>query len=177
VIEAIRDLVYAIDQEGRVTHWNRRVEEVTGLSAAALRGRPALEFFAEYDRERVAAALSSAFASGFSEVQADLLQADGSVRPYQYSGVPLRDEHGDIIGLAGVGRDISERRAAEKRTALLLEVARDTSGLLDLQELLTRVQRRIAEMLPCDSILILHRAAGEETYRTLSHFGLPRSVV
>ena len=150
VLETIPDLLYAVDLEGRVTHWNRRVEEMTGLSADELLGRPAVAFFPEHDRERVAAAMAHAVETGFGEVEAELILADGSLRPFHYSGAPLRDESGAVVGLTGIGRDISERHKTEKRNTALLEIARDSSGTFEMAELLSRVQRRIAETLPCD---------------------------
>jgi len=173
VVETIPDLIYAIDCEGRLLQWNRRLEEVTGLSGEELRGRDALDFFAPYERERVAEAIADAFREGYGHIEADLIHADGTARPYHYSGVPLRNNLGEVVGLTGVGRDISDRREAEKRTAVLLEVARDTSGTLDLGELLERVQRRTADVLACDTVMVLYRYPGEEDFRLISQIGMP----
>src|SRR4030095_15969302 len=38
---------------------------------------------------------------------------DGVPITYQWTGAPLVDEHGQVSGLTGVGRDVTERKRAE----------------------------------------------------------------
>src|SRR5690606_34695880 len=41
IMDAVPDLLYVLDLDGRLVRWNRRVEEVTGLSPEELYGRSA----------------------------------------------------------------------------------------------------------------------------------------
>jgi PAS domain S-box-containing protein len=151
IMRTIPDIVYVLDQDARLVRWNRRMELVTGLLPAQLMGRPAVEFFPDSERARVAAAIAEAYASGYGEVEGDFLAKDGRCIPYHWTGAPLRDEHGAVIGLTGAGRDISERKQAE---ALLRRLH---------EELEQRVEERTAE---------LQRAkdAAERATRTRSQF-------
>jgi len=70
-----------------------------------------------------------------------------------------------------------ELRASEKRYRELLEVARDISGTLDVRELLHRVQRRTAEVLPCDRVAILCVDAERGVVAVRAHYGIPAALV
>ena len=175
VMETIPDVLYTIDRDANLVDWNRRFEAVTGLSSEQMRGRSALAFFVEEDRERVAAAIGAAFA-GYGEVEAFLIGAGGALVPYHFSGVPLRDETGNILGLTGVGRDITERRRAEQRTAVLLEVATDISTAMDLGEIFSRVLRRTAEAIPCDGVVVFHVDPTDGFTRMIAEYGVPAEL-
>lgn len=134
IMETIPDVLYTLDPNGGLINWNKKLERVSGLSPEEIRGRAALEFFAEEERSRVADAIRLAHASGYAEVEANMVHKDGSRRPYHFSGVPLRDDHGTVIGLAGIGRDIADRRRAqaelERLNAQVEHQARMLEGIL-----------------------------------------------
>jgi len=176
VMETIADVLYTIDSNGNLVDWNRRFAAVTGLAAEQLRGRSALDFFVEADRPRVAAAISTAFAEGYGEVEALLVGDGGALVPHHFSGVPLRDEHGNVLGLTGVGRDMTERRRAEQRTTVLLEVATDISTTTDLGEIFARVLRRTAEAIPCDGVVVFHADPADGFTRMIAEHGVPAAL-
>ncbi len=310
IMETIPDVLYTLDREGRLINWNRQVEIRTGLAAEAIKGRSALEFFPEEDRPIVAEAIGNAFARGYGEVEARMLQKDGAAVPYHFTGVPLRDAYGEVIGLTGVGRDISERKRsdaelqrlatqveqqarmlegilaaspdhvymmdrtgrityvsragaralglereamvgktalelglpaaavgaaaaqreavfatgqsiageiqlptvgglrdfqyalspvfcadgsveaivatatdvterkqAERRTAVLLEVATDVGGTLDLEEIFSRVLVRAADVLPCDGVAVFHLDSIKQVTRMIAQYGVPPAML
>jgi PAS domain S-box-containing protein len=140
VTQAIHDNLYMMDESGQLVWWNRQVEAVTGLSPASLEGMPVLEFFVPEDRAAVEQALGKAFADGYGEVEARKITRDGPVW-YQYNGVRVQDAQGHVIGIAGVGRDISERLQA------LEALQRSERELKALNESLeARVLERTAEV-------------------------------
>jgi len=114
IMEAVPDIIYRLDLGARLVGWNRRMEEVTGYAPGALADRPALDFFPPRDQPRIAAAIAEALARGFVEVEADFRREDGALIPYQWTSSPLRDGRDAVIGLTGVGRDITARRVAEE---------------------------------------------------------------
>lgn len=173
LVKTIPDVLYGLDLEGRVIRWNRRAEIITGWSGSELFGKPALDFFAEDDRPRVAAAIAGALQNGFSEIEARMKHRDGTLTPYHYTGVPLRDETGEIIGLTGIGRDITERVRAERQRAALLDVFTTIAGTLDLEELFDRVQRQTAHVLPCDGVIIFKSDRERGSSRAIAHYGIP----
>ena len=114
-MEAIPDVLFVLDRDGRLTLWNRRLETATGLAANVLAGRPLAELLVDADREGMRQALARRLALGRFEVESRLQSADGAPVPYQWTGAALIDEQGRPSGFTGVGRDVTERnRAAEE---------------------------------------------------------------
>lgn len=113
VTQAIHDNLYMLDGSGRLTWWNRQLEEVTGLTPATLRGMSGLDCFVAEDRVAVEQALGKVLADGYGSVEARLITRNGPVW-YHYNGVRVQDAQGRVIGIAGVGRDITERIKAQE---------------------------------------------------------------
>lgn len=310
IMESIPDVLYVVDREARLVSWNRKLETVTGRSALQIKGSSALDFFVPADRSCIAAAIATAYAEGYAEVEAGLLSEDGHILPYHFTGVPLKDEKGETVGLTGAGRDITalkraeaelqrlaaqveqqartldailsaspdhiymfdrggrvtyaslagaraldreradligktfaqlglprhtqraamrqrdgvfatgepfrgeirlptveglrdfdytlspihggngeveavvatarditERKRIEEQKAVLLEVACEISGTLDLHAIFSRVQRRTAEALPCDGVAVFHADSPGSEARMIAHHGIPPDLV
>ena len=79
--------------------------------------------------------------------------------------------------LRGVMVDITERKSAEGERSAVLDVARDISGTFDLHEILDRVHRRTAGLLPCDRVATYYRDPGGATFRQIAQFGIPAGIV
>lgn len=114
VFEAVPDVLYAFDRDGRMLRWNDRVNEVTGYDDAEIESLEPLEFVAERDHEEVAAAIGRVLSEGAVEtVDSALVTSDETEIPYEFTGAPIV-ESGEIVGVTGVGRDVSERRRHER---------------------------------------------------------------
>lgn len=114
IIETVPDLVFTLDTNGNLTDWNRRVEHVTGYTPEELLNKPALAFVPSEEQDQTAAAIQHAFMDGSAELDGHLLTKDGRVIPYHWTGAVLKNADGRIIGIAGVGRDISQKRRTEE---------------------------------------------------------------
>jgi diguanylate cyclase (GGDEF)-like protein/PAS domain S-box-containing protein len=148
LMEAIPDVLYLLDLEGRMVRWNRRAELVSGYSAQELQGMSAAQFFGAADVPRVVNAIQVAFATGFDEVEADLRRKDGTLVPYHFAGAPLRDARGHPIGLAGIGRDMTERRRAQQEMRLAATAFESHEGIfiIDKEGCILRVNRAFTEI-------------------------------
>ena len=87
---------------------------MTGFAPEELEGKPATEFVPPEERERVFQAIRTALEQGFAEVDGHLRRKDGQAIPYQFTGVSLKDERGQVIGLTGIGHDTTERQRSEE---------------------------------------------------------------
>ncbi len=112
-IDAVPDVLYVLDREGRLTLWNQRLESATGLGAGELSGTPLVDLLAEADRGAMREALARCLAGGRFEVESALRGAGGAAVPYQWSGAALLDERGRVSGLGGVGRDVTQRNLTD----------------------------------------------------------------
>jgi PAS domain S-box-containing protein len=115
IMETVPDVLYTLDLDGKLVKWNRRLESATGLSAASLRNSPLAALVAEEERSALAEAVRDAYQKGLAELTAHLLTRDGSVIAYGWTAAPLKDAGGQVVGLTGVGRDLSEHRRLEEQ--------------------------------------------------------------
>ena len=115
IMESIPDILYTVDLDGNLTGWNRRLELVSGFPPEELKGKPALGLFFRDDTALIVEGFQDAFEKGFAEREARLLRKDGTAVYYQFTAVPLKDGQGNVIGLTGVGRDLSERKQLEEQ--------------------------------------------------------------
>ncbi len=152
IVESNTDTFYAVNSEGKLIKWNSALERLTGLPPHELTLKPVAEFFHEGDRPLVSQKIREVFEKGFSDVEARFIRGDGTVVPYLCNGYVLKDAHGTVTGLAGTGRDISERkrmeealRQSEARYRELLENASDYIYTNDLNGFFTSVNRSLCE--------------------------------
>jgi PAS domain S-box-containing protein len=102
---------------------------------------------------------------------------NGELFVEEQSIAPLRDERGEITYFVSVGQDITQRKRAEERTQVLLDVAKDCSGTLDLTEILDRVQRRTIEVVPCDRAATFYWDTANELFRMAAQYGTPEGLL
>jgi PAS domain S-box-containing protein len=114
IMDTIPDIIYLLDMNANLVKWNKRAEIVTGFSSEELAGKYVLDFFPKQDKITMIRAIQKAFEKGFSKTEGHLLRKNGTEVLHEWTGVPFKDEQDAIIGLVGIGRDITDRRKAEK---------------------------------------------------------------
>ncbi|NOS81541.1 MAG: PAS domain S-box protein, partial [Nitrospira sp.] len=114
VIETIPDIVFVLDNQGNLVKWNRRLGDVTGYSEEELLHKPALAFVPPEEQLCTAAAIQRVFTEGYAELEGHLLTKDHHLIPYHWTGARLMNSEGQMVGITGVGRDVSERKTLEE---------------------------------------------------------------
>jgi PAS domain S-box-containing protein len=118
LIEAIPDIVYIKDTAGRNMVVNKAFEELAGRPAAEILGRTDEELLpadlAVRCRESDLKVLGGRGSIRFEEVSTG---PDGAPRYFETVKSPIHGESGDILGLVGVSRDITDRKIWEERLA------------------------------------------------------------
>ncbi|MCW5800271.1 MAG: PAS domain S-box protein [Nitrospira sp.] len=117
IMETVPDVIFALALDGRIAKWNLRLEMVTGYTPEELQGKSALEMVPPEEAEKTAAAIQEAYEKGYAELEGHLLAKDGRTMLYHWTGAPYRDLQGRVIGVTGVGRDITERKKVEQMLA------------------------------------------------------------
>ncbi|MDQ2049628.1 ATP-binding protein [Natronolimnohabitans sp. A-GB9] len=161
VLDSIHDVFYVLEADGTLVRWNESLEAATGYDNADISSMTAAEFFTPDDSERVTAAVAEGFETGSVQLEANLLTSDGERIPYEFAASKLETPAGESV-LAGIGRDISERktreRTLEKRAhqqrvvADLGQFALETD---DLDELMREASRKVAAVLDTDYCKVL----------------------
>jgi len=115
-VARLPQFVYEIDLTGKLTFFNRAAAEATGYSMEEFEaGLYARDLFVPGDRETLAADLMRALrGETLSGSEYTCVRKDGSTFPMiTYSSPMKRADR--IVGLRGLGIDITERNAAEER--------------------------------------------------------------
>ncbi|MFC5366832.1 hybrid sensor histidine kinase/response regulator [Salinirubrum litoreum] len=124
-LDALDDIYYLVGPDGDLRRWNETVVEVTGYADEELAALNVLELFDAADAERVYRAVENVLTAGSGRVEAKLITADGERVPYEFTGSRFVGPDGDLRGVIGVGRDVSERREYER------ELERQNARLAD----------------------------------------------
>jgi PAS domain S-box-containing protein len=133
-LESIGDAVIATDARGHVVFMNPVAEHLTAWRVDAARGRACTDIFKivnEQTRRPVENPVSRVLAEGVVVGLANhtiLIAADGTERPIDDSGAPIRNREGRIVGVVLVFRDVSERRRIETERQM---AAAERERLLD----------------------------------------------
>jgi PAS domain S-box-containing protein/excisionase family DNA binding protein len=178
LIERSLDLVAIVDRDGRYRYLNPAHEATHGIRLEEAVGKSAFDYLHPDDVRHLAPLLAEAIETGTSKatVEYRLRHKDGSWHTFEGIALNLFDDP-EIGGVLITGRDITARRRAEERTSALLQIARDVSGTLDLATILDRVQRRTAQVLPCDVVMTFSWDKPQEVSRLLAHYGIPTGLL
>ncbi|HSI63628.1 MAG TPA: PAS domain S-box protein, partial [Candidatus Saccharimonadia bacterium] len=111
---------YLLFNEGAARLVGRSIEDVIGRDDTALFDPEGARMVMENDRQVMEA--------GKTKLTEEILTAAGVKRTYLVTKVPYRDSQGNVIGLIGLSRDITEWKQAEEKLleqATLLDHAQD----------------------------------------------------
>ncbi len=139
IIEFSGDAIISMTPEGIVTRWSSGAERIFGYAAAEVIGQSALLLIPPdrvYEEEQVLARVARG--EGVNEFETVRLRKDGAAITVWVSLAPIKDEHGGLIGISKVARDITVRhreeealRLSEARYRRLFETAQDGILILD----------------------------------------------
>ncbi|HYH22930.1 MAG TPA: EAL domain-containing protein [Azospirillum sp.] len=113
LISSLPGIFYVLDTQGRFTRWNPAFCEVTRYSGEEMGRLNALDLFEGDAKALIAERIGKVFENGEAEAEAPLLTKDGRRIAYHFTG--RRTVIDDAVYLVGLGIDISERLAAERR--------------------------------------------------------------
>lgn len=115
VTEGTLDAVWAKTVDGHYHLVNSAGSRMFGFPAHAIIGSSDVALFGESAASAIRARDLDAIASGTAVVsEASARDADGVMRQYITTRTPWRDSDGNIIGLIGVARDVTDKLRAER---------------------------------------------------------------
>ena len=118
MVESVRDYaIFLLDPNGYIASWNRGAQRIKGYTADEIIGR---HFSTFYGPEDLAAGkpeweLEMALRDGRFEDEGFRVRKDGTTFWANVVLTAVRDDDGTLLGFAKVTRDLTERRANEKR--------------------------------------------------------------
>jgi diguanylate cyclase (GGDEF)-like protein/PAS domain S-box-containing protein len=150
LIDHMPDLVVCKDGEGRWVEANQAAQRMFGLSPGEYRGQtdaelarhhPAQAFLLELFQVSDAAVRATGQPCRMDEI---LHGANGEERAFDMIKAPIAPPEGGAMGLMVIGRDITERKEAERHLALARQVFEHSNEAI----MITDRQNRIVEINP-----------------------------
>lgn len=115
VLNALKDLFFVFDLEGRFLRWNKAMNDVSGYSDEEISSMKPTEFFLKEDVQQIEEAINRITKEGYARIEASVVTKDGRQIPYAFTGSILKDFKGNPLGICGIARDITERKMFEEK--------------------------------------------------------------
>jgi PAS domain S-box-containing protein len=135
-LSSIGDGVIATDRNGHITFMNPVAETLTGWNTTEAVGVPldnAFKIVNEFTRKPVENPVTKVLECGKVVGLANhtiLISKDGTERPIDDSGAPIRGSAADLRGVVLVFRDVSEHRRAELATLKLAAIVHNSDDAI-----------------------------------------------
>ena len=138
IIESTSDVIFMKDKEGHYVLMNSSGAQVLGLFPEDFVGKDDFAFFPREVGLSMQEVDERVMASGESYAYEQEVSVNGRKRTMFTTKSVCRDLNGDVIGLVGIAKDITERREAgraleksEQRLRSLFEASRDSILLVN----------------------------------------------
>jgi two-component system, LuxR family, sensor kinase FixL len=132
ILEATPASIWVLDRDGRYLLINADSGRILGIDNEAAVGKTLEDMLPADLAHIVRGELEQVLRGEDIIVEEQLFDAAlGEVRVFDSRKVPLRDADGQIIGLVGVARDITERKAVELRLQAIVDTAVDAIVVID----------------------------------------------
>ena len=172
LVDNVRDAIFTLDRQGRIESLNLAFEQILGFRREDWIGKHFAPLLHPDDLLDAAERMSRVLAGEFPpSYELRIRTAEGDFKVGEFRPTP-RYENGEIVGVLGVARDVSERKRTEAANRALLDLARETAGALDLDELLRTVLERTAEAVPADLVIVSREDPVTGLVRVIAHRGV-----
>ena len=156
VIDAIPDMIFVTDREGRCI--TRNIADARAIGYENPHETVGLTVFDTTTPESADALYSvdqAVMASGEARIDGeDLVVVEGHDRVFRSSKVPLRDESGAVVGLVGIVRDVTEYKTAEAELVAAKEAAEAATRESDAKQ---RLIQTVIDAIPDHIYAMDHR--------------------
>lgn len=114
-LDTLTDPFVVFDLQGRILRWNKAVNDLTGLSNERVSSMSPTDFFTGVEAERADQAIGRVLAEGHAVLEASVADKNNKKLAYEFTGDLLKDGQGNPSSICVVGRDITDRKAAEEK--------------------------------------------------------------
>lgn len=150
LMDAIPDTIYFKDVSSRFTRINESQAKVLGVKKVddAIAKTDA-DFFPPDHAAKALSDEQKIITTGVPILgkAEKILLGDGKVHWFSTSKVPFRDQDGNIIGIVGSSRDITDLKQAQELESALYRITEETSIAENLHNLFAAIHRIISELM------------------------------
>jgi len=117
LIETTSDSIWEMSADGRYTAVSPRIEAVLGYHTDDIIGTKPYDILSQECAKKFQRLINihTANKQPFADVELHYRHKDGHSVIVESSGVPIIDDHGQILGFRGADRDVTARRDAERK--------------------------------------------------------------
>jgi len=135
LINTAQAIILILDTEGRISHFNPYMEEISGYRLEEVKGKNWFTtFLPKHNQEKTREFFLTAIGDTQTRGNIDsIITRDGRERDIEWYDKTLKDSSGNIVGLLAIGQDITERKEMEEKTReveTLRRIDQLRSGLL-----------------------------------------------
>src|SRR6266567_4569859 len=153
IVDTIPGFVCTLNAAGEIELLNRQVLEYFGRTTEELKNWATSDAVHPDDLPRVLTAFTRSVETGQPyDIEHRCRRADGVYRWFQVRALPVRDAEGCVISWYILLTDIDERKQAEDRLQLLLDVTNQVVSNLQLRDLLRAISASVRRVMQCDLV-------------------------
>jgi len=157
LIDNMPDKVYAKDTDSRFIICNNALVKRMGKSNQE-------EIIGKSDLELIPGDLSKSYYENEQEIirtgnplidyEESIGTATGMIRWNMTTKVPFRDTNGKILGIVGIGKDITDRKRKETEVHVLSEITQGIVSTSNLDELMMLIHNSLGKVVYAENIFI-----------------------
>ncbi|RLN96596.1 hypothetical protein BBJ28_00000139 [Nothophytophthora sp. Chile5] len=149
LIDTANAPIFGVDSNGRVNIWNRKAANITQYTNAEVLGEDLVaKFISEEYRIPVGSVLKKAFEGvETANFEFPLITKAGRRVEILLNATPRYNEHGEVMGMVGIGQDITDRIAQEKEYMRLIDTANAPIFGVDFNGLVNIWNRKAADIM------------------------------
>jgi len=153
MLESVASAVLCLAPDRKILKWSRGAERIFGWSSKEMIGRKYEVYLPETEFDPVRAEFDRILNGGVSRgFENPVLTRDGRQRIVRWNAAPLRDRDGKLIGIFGIGEDVTELRRAQALQSgenRVLELLAKGGRLDDVLATLARTAEEVCPGMRC----------------------------
>ncbi len=119
IVASTSDAVLSFDLEGNILTWNDGAMALYGYTEDEIVGRSMEELYPDDWPVRIGEYRDQIVAGKLTNFQVVRKRKDGGLRNVAVSSAPVRDEHGEVVFISNIQRDITELKTNEEHLRLI----------------------------------------------------------
>jgi PAS domain S-box-containing protein len=141
VVDTASDAIFVKDARGRYLLINEAGARFAAKSVEDIIGKDDSELFANDDAQRVKSFDRAIMATGKAHSTEESVVVEGRERVFLSTKVPYRGRTGEVIGVVGISRDVTEQRRDDRASRLLSEATALLGSSLEYSATMAAVVR------------------------------------
>ncbi len=145
LIEASLDPLITLNTEGKITDMNEALVNITGMTREKLTGTDFFNYFTEPQKAREV--YKEVFAKGSAaDSPLTLRHKNGKLTDVLFNGSVYKDDHGDVLGIVIVARDVTAQKLLSKYSLSLIEASLDPLITINTEGKITDMNEALANI-------------------------------